>query len=78
VLKSQVALNKLEPNSTNIICPLIISKYINRLSQYESLSLVEFNFFCSLKKKISKHHKPKIIRFVNCNKYKDIENWSKK
>jgi hypothetical protein len=29
VLKSQVALNELEPNSTNIMCSLIIDKYIN-------------------------------------------------
>ncbi len=30
VLKSQVALNELEPNSTNIMCSLITNKYINR------------------------------------------------
>jgi hypothetical protein len=29
VLKSQVALNELEPNSTNIMCSSIIDKYIN-------------------------------------------------
>jgi hypothetical protein len=34
-------------------------------------------FFYNIKKKISKHHKPKFIRFVNYNKHKDIENWSK-
>jgi hypothetical protein len=73
VLKSQVALNKLEPNSTNIMCSSIIDKYINRTNQYESLSLVEFSYFYNIKKKISKHHKPKIIRYVNYNKYKDIQ-----
>jgi hypothetical protein len=35
VLKSQVALNELQPHSTNIMCPLIIEKYINRSNQYE-------------------------------------------
>jgi hypothetical protein len=57
---------------------LIINKYINYHNQYESLSLIKFSFFITLKKKISKHRKPKIIRFVNYIKYKNIENWSKK
>jgi hypothetical protein len=35
VLKSQVALNELEPNSNNIMCSSIIDKYINRPNQYE-------------------------------------------
>ncbi len=51
VLKSQVALTELESNSTNIMCSLIIDKYINCFSQYELLSLAEFNYFLSLKKK---------------------------
>jgi hypothetical protein len=79
VLKTQVALNELEPNLTNTTCSLIIDKYNNHPNQYESLSLVVFNFFFNIKKKkISKHRKPKIVRFVNYNKYKDIENWSSK
>jgi hypothetical protein len=77
VLKSQVALNELEPNSTNIMCSLIIEKYINHPNQYESLSLVKFSFFYNIRKKISKHCKPKIIRFINYNEYKYIEKWSK-
>jgi hypothetical protein len=32
MLKSQVTLNELEPNSTNIMCSLIIDKYINHHS----------------------------------------------
>jgi translation initiation factor IF-3 len=40
------------------------------------LSLTNFTFF-NIKKKVSKHCKPKIIRFVNYNKYKYIENWYK-
>jgi hypothetical protein len=74
VLKSQVPLNELEPNSIDIMCSSIIDKYINHPNQYESLSLVEFSFFIILKKN-SKHCKPKIIRIINYNKYKDIENW---
>jgi len=54
VLKSKVALNELEPNSTNIMCSLIIEKYMNRPHQYESLSLVKFSFFNNITKKISK------------------------
>ncbi len=35
MLKSQVALNELEPNSINIICSSIIDKYINCPNRYE-------------------------------------------
>ncbi len=73
VLKLQVALNELELDSTNIMCSLIINKYINHFNQYEYLSLAKFSSFYN----ISKHCKPKIIRFVDYNKYKDIENWSR-
>jgi hypothetical protein len=60
------------------MCSLIINKYINRHSQYESLSLTKFNSLYNIQKnKISKHCKPKIIKFVNFNEYKNIENWSK-
>jgi hypothetical protein len=72
LLKSHVALNELKPNSTDIMCSSIINKYINRLNQYESLSLVLI-FSITLKKN-SKHHKPRIIKFVNYNKYENIEN----
>jgi hypothetical protein len=41
-------------------------------------SNIVFNIFITFKNKISKHHKPKIIRFVNYNKYKDIKNWLEK
>ncbi len=48
-LKSQVALNELEPNSIDIMCSSIIDKYVNHLNQYELLSLVKFSFFITLK-----------------------------
>jgi hypothetical protein len=35
VLKSQVTLNELEPNSTDIMCLSIIDKYMNCFNQYE-------------------------------------------
>jgi len=73
VLKSQIALNELEPDSIDIMCSSIIEKYINRINQYELLSLTEFSSFYNIKKKISKHCKPKIIRFVNYNKYKKLK-----
>ncbi len=77
VLKSQVALNELEPNLIYIMCSSIINKYINRPNQYELLSLVEFSFLYNIKKH-SKHRQPKIVKVVNYNKYKDIKNWSRK
>jgi dipeptidase len=49
VLKSQVALNELEPNSIDIMCSSIIDKYINHPNQYESLSLAEFNSFKTIR-----------------------------
>jgi dipeptidase len=58
VLKSQVALNELEPNSTNIMCSSIINKYITRPNQYESLSLIKFSF---LKIKIQNIANPKLL-----------------
>jgi len=75
VLKPQVALNELKPNSIDIMCSSIINKYINHHYQYESLSLAKFNSLYNIQKnKISKHCKLKIIRFVNYNNYKNIEN----
>ncbi len=45
VLKSQVALNELELNSIDIMCSLIINKYINRFGQYKSLLLTDISSF---------------------------------
>ncbi len=60
MLKSQVASNELEPNSTNIKCSLIIDKYINYPNQYELLSLTEFSFFNNILKK-SNIANPKLL-----------------
>jgi hypothetical protein len=51
MLKSQVTLKELEPNSTNMMCSSIIDKYINHLIQYELFSLTYFNFFYNIKTK---------------------------
>jgi hypothetical protein len=56
------------------MCSSITNKYINHFNQYELLSETKFLFFITLKKKDFKHCKPKIIKFVNYNKYKNIEN----
>jgi hypothetical protein len=56
------------------MCSSIIDKYINCPNQYESLSLTNFSSFYNIKKnQISKHCKPKIIRFVNYNKYRILK-----
>jgi dipeptidase len=54
-------LNELEPNSIDIMCSSIIDKYINRYNQYELLSLIEFNSFYNIKKKIQNIAKPKLL-----------------
>ncbi len=55
------------------MCSFIIKIYINHPKHYESLSLSKFVSFYNIKIK-SKRHKPKIIRSINYNKYKDIKN----
>jgi hypothetical protein len=45
VLKSQVALNEMEPNYIDIMCLSIIDKYNNCPNQYELLSLTKFTYF---------------------------------
>ncbi len=50
MLKSQVALNELKPNSIDTMCSLIINKYINHHNQYESLSLAKFNSLYNIQK----------------------------
>jgi hypothetical protein len=43
------------------MCSLIIDKYINHHSQYESLSLTMFGYLCNIKKKIQNITKPKLL-----------------
>jgi hypothetical protein len=61
VLKPQVALNELKPNSIDIMCSSIIDKYINRHSQYESLSLVKFGYLYNIFKKNQNIANPKLL-----------------
>jgi len=61
------------------LCASIIDKYLNWQNIYEYLSLGKFVAYYNIKtKKLSKCPKQRIIRFVNHNKHKDMENWSKK
>jgi hypothetical protein len=48
VLKPQVVLNELRPNSIDIICSSIIDNYINCHSQYELLSLAKFGYLYNI------------------------------
>ncbi len=54
------------------MCASIIDKYLNQKDIYEYLSLGKF---ASYYNKLSKYHQKNFIRFVNYNKYKDIEIW---
>ncbi len=62
MLKLEVAFNELDVFIDH-------KQKINRPSQYESLSIVEFSSFYNILKKNSKHRKPEIISFVNYNKH---------
>jgi hypothetical protein len=63
VLKSQVALNELEPNSTNIMCLSITDKCINDPNQYELLSLAKFSSFYNIKKRFQNVANPILLGF---------------
>jgi CTP synthase (UTP-ammonia lyase) len=55
-----------------------VHQFLNQQNIYESLTLWEFSSYYNIKNsKLSKFCKQKIIRFVNYNKRKDIENWSR-
>ncbi len=78
MLKPQVAINELKLDSTNIISPSIIHKYLNYPNCYESLLLLEYFSFYNIKKNKNLNcDKCKIIEFVNYNKHTYIENWFK-
>ncbi len=61
------------------MCASIIDKYLNQQNIYEYFIIRRI---CLLsqheKQQIIKMLQTKIIRFVNYNKHKDIENWSRK
>ena len=62
----------------DVMCKSIIDKYINRPKSLEDICLVEFIAnYNHIKNKISIRKKPKIIRFVHYNQFKDLENWSR-
>ncbi len=55
-------IKSIEPNSIDIMCSLIIEKYIDCPSQYESLSVTQFSSFYNIKKKrFQKIINPKLL-----------------
>ena len=78
VLKPQQQLQKLDKESMDVMCKSIIDKYIDRPKSLEDICLAEFVAnYNHIKNKISIRKKPKIIRFVHYNQFKDLENWSR-
>jgi hypothetical protein len=78
VLKPQQQLLKLNKEFTDIMCKSIVDKYIDRPNGLKDICLVEFvaNYNHN-RNKISIRNKPKIIRFVHYNQFKDLENWAR-
>jgi hypothetical protein len=60
------------------MCKSIVDKYINRPNGLKDICLAEFvaNYNHN-QNKISIRNKPKIIRFVHYNQFKDLENWAR-
>ena len=78
VLKPQQQLQKLDKESMDVMCKSIIDKYIDRPKSLQDICLAKFVAnYNHIKNKISIRRKPKIIRFVHYNQFKDLENWSR-
>jgi hypothetical protein len=78
VLKPQQQLLKLNKESTDVMCKSIVDKYIDRPNGLKNICLAEFvaNYNHN-RNTISIQNKPKIIRFVHYNQFKDLENWAR-
>jgi hypothetical protein len=77
VLKNVSSSKTLPLDSTNIMCPSIIDKYIKRPNYSSNISLIEFvaNYdIVNLRKKRKKSH---IIHYVHYNEHCDLENYYK-
>jgi hypothetical protein len=68
----------LNKESTDVMCKSIVDKYIDRPNGFKNICLAEFvaNYNHN-QNKISIWNKPKIIRFVHYNQFKDLENWAR-
>jgi hypothetical protein len=77
VLKDVKSLKKLPSNSTNIMCPSIIDKYIKRPNSLFNVSLIEFvanHDVVNVNKKRDKFH---IICYVHYNEHRDPKSFYK-
>ena len=62
----------------DVMCKSIIDKYIDWPKSLQDICLAIFVAnYNHIKNKISIRRKPKIIRFVHYNQFKDLENWSR-
>jgi hypothetical protein len=72
VLKDVKSLKALPSNSTNIMCPSIIDKYIKRHNSLSNVSLIEFVVKHDMVNVNKKRHKYHIIRWVHYNEHHDL------
>jgi hypothetical protein len=78
VLKPEQQLLKLNKESTDVMCKSIVEKYIDRPNGLKDICLAELMAnYNHNQNKISIWNKPKIIRFVYYNQFKDLENWTR-
>jgi hypothetical protein len=75
VLKSNKKLRKLSPYSIDIKAKFVINKYLDRPKTLHNLALSEFvAYYNSNNHDFKKRRTPLIIRYVNYNKHRDLEN----
>ena len=76
--KKKSILDQLEAESTNTMCTSIIDKYLNWPKDLDLLFLTEFVLYYNMRnKRLIKCLKLQTIHYVNYNKYKDPQKWSK-
>jgi hypothetical protein len=74
VFKNVASLKTFHLNSTNIMCPLIIDKYIKRLNYLSNIFFIEFVANYDIVNPRKKIH---IICYVYYNEHQDLENYYK-
>jgi hypothetical protein len=79
VLKNVASLKTFPLDSTNIMCPSIIDKYIKRPNYYLSnISLIEFVANYDIVYLKGKRNKSHIIHYVHYNEHRDPKNYHRK
>jgi hypothetical protein len=71
VLKDVKSLKNLPSNSTDIMCPSIIDKYMKRPNSLSNFSLIEFVVDHDVVNVNKKKHKSHIICYVHYNEHCD-------